>query len=223
MVATLDGGVTGPDGRSRSISSDTDRVILGELRRLSDAILVGASTVRLEPYGPVRVREDAAEARESLGLAAAPRLVIVSGSLDLPWTAPMFADSTLRPLVVTTEASDGDARRVAQEHAELLILEGDRLNPKTLIERLVAMGLHRLVCEGGPGLLGALAGAGVVDEVDLALSPHLAGGTRPAGGAPLTDPEVFALEHVITDGSFLFTRYVARRSASDTPSVRVTA
>jgi hypothetical protein len=70
--------------------------------------------------------------------------------------------------------------------------------------------------------VGALAGAGVIDEVDLALSPHLAGGSRPSGGAILSDPEVFALEHVITDGSFLFTRYVARHAASDTSSVRVT-
>ena len=54
MVMTLDGAVAGADGRSGSISSTTDREVLAEVRRLSDAILVGAATVRVEPYGPLR-------------------------------------------------------------------------------------------------------------------------------------------------------------------------
>ena len=130
MVMTLDGAVAGADGRSGSISSKTDREVLAEVRRLSDAILVGAATVRAEPYAPLRARPEAAAERASLGLAPAPVIVVVSRSLDLPWDAPMFGASTVRPMVVTTESAGKEGRRVAREHADLLVLPGDRVEPQ---------------------------------------------------------------------------------------------
>lgn len=216
MVMTLDGAVAGADGRSGSISSKTDREVLAEVRRLSDAILVGAATVRAEPYGPLRARPEAAAERASLGLAPAPVLVVVSRSLDLPWEAPMFGASTVRPVVVTTESSGQEGLRAAREHADLLVLPGDRVEPRALLDRLAGAGLGRLVCEGGPGLVSVLAAGGAVDEVDLSISPLLSGGGRPPGGPSLPDPAAFVLRHVLTDGAFLFNRYVSReRAGSD--------
>jgi riboflavin-specific deaminase-like protein len=213
MVMTLDGAVAGADGRSRSISSQTDREVLLEVRRLSDAILVGASTVRAEPYAPLRARPDAAAERASLGLAPAPVIVVVSASLDLPWDAPMFGASTVRPMVVTTESAGEEGRRAARRHADLLVLPGDHVEPRDLLDRMAQAGLRRLVCEGGPGLVSTLAAGGVVDEVDLSISPLLSGGVRPPGGPPLPEPAGFALRHVLTDGEFLFNRYVALERA----------
>jgi len=209
MVMTLDGAVAGADGRSRSISSQTDREVLGEVRRLSDAIVVGATTVRAEPYAPILARPEAVAERSSLGLAPAPVIVVVSASLDLPWDASMFRESTVRPLVVTTESAGEDARRTAREHADLVVLPGDRIEARVLVEHLAGLGLRRLVCEGGPGLVATLAAGGVIDEVDLSLSPLLSGSRRPSGGPPLPDPAGFALRHVLSDGAFLFNCYVS--------------
>ena len=171
MVMTLDGAVAGADGRSGSISSKTDREVLSEVRRLSDAILVGAATVRAEPYAPLRARPEAASERASLGLAPAPVIVVVSRSLDLPWDAPMFGASAVRPMVVTAGSAGEQGRRDAREHADLLVLPGDHVEPRVLLDRLAPAGLRRLVCEGGPGLVSTLTAGGVVDEVDLSLSP----------------------------------------------------
>ena len=87
------------------------------------------------------------------------------------------------------------------------------MEPRALLDRLAAAGLRRLVCEGGPGLVSTLAAGGVVDEVDLAISPLLSGGGRPPGGPSLPDPAGFALRHVLTDGAFLFNRYVSLERA----------
>lgn len=213
MVMTIDGAVAGPDGRSRSISSATDREVLNEVRRLAGAILVGASTVRAEPYAPMLARPEATAERASLGLDVAPVIVVVSASLDLPWDAPMFAESAVRPLVVTVESADHDAQRRAREHSELLVLPGDRIQARVLVDRLSQAGLRRLVCEGGPGLVRTLATGGVVDEVDLSVSPLLCAGQRPSGGLECPDPAGFELRHVLSDGAFLFTRYVSLERA----------
>jgi riboflavin biosynthesis pyrimidine reductase len=67
MVSTLDGAVTGADGRSGSINDAADKVVFDLLRGLADAIVVGAGTARTEGYRG----------------AVAP-LVVVSGRGEVP-------------------------------------------------------------------------------------------------------------------------------------------
>lgn len=217
MLRTLDGGVAGADGRSRSISSDVDRAVLAEIRRLSDAIVSGAGTIRTEPYGPMLARPDAAAERRDLGLAPAPVIVVVSGSLDLPWDAPMFTASSHRPIVVTTSVSAAEDRRRAAQVCDLVVVDDDRVRPTTLVAALKDRGLRRLVVEGGPGLVASLTAADVVDEVDLTLSPML-GASSPSAHAASTLLARFELRHCLADAGFLFTRYVNARGVADEPA-----
>lgn len=209
MLRTLDGGVAGPDSRSGSVSSAADRQILAEVRRLADAVVIGAGTLRVERYGPMRPRPDAVAERRSLGLADAPVLVVVTASLDLPWPDPVFTESARPPLVVTTETAPAPAGSV---RAELVRLPGPRVGAGALIAALHQRGLTRLVCEGGPGLLGELTAAGLVDEVDLTLSPLApAYGPGPGDAGPgVADPAGFELAQLLEHESFLFARYLRR-------------
>lgn len=210
MLRALDGGVAGPDNRSRSVSSDRDRDVLSEVRRLADAVVVGAGTLRIERYGPMRVREDAVAERRSSGLADAPVLVVVSGSLDLPWDEPVFSESAIRPIVVTAEAADEGAVRRAAERVDLVRLPGGRVGAADLVSTLHERGLRRLVCEGGPGLLRDFAAEGRIDEVDLTVAPLAptygpGAGDAEAGAPP---PHGFELVQLVEHESFLFARYV---------------
>ena len=53
FVMTLDAAAAGADGRSGSISGPADLEVLLAVRRWSDAVVVGAATMRLERYKPV--------------------------------------------------------------------------------------------------------------------------------------------------------------------------
>jgi riboflavin-specific deaminase-like protein len=213
MLRALDGGVAGADGRSRSISSHADRSVLGEIRRLCDAIVVGATTLREEPYGPILARPDSVAERQLLGLSPAPVLVTVSASLDLPWDEPVFSGSERRPIVATAEGADESALRTAREHAEVVVLPGRRITARDLVAALHDRGLDRLVCEGGPGLLASFAAEGLVDEVDLTISPTMP--TRVVGGHPPAlpgeGPHRFDLAGLLLHDSFLFARYLRVR------------
>ena len=211
MLRALDGGVAGPDGRSRSISSAIDREVLGEVRRLCDAVVVGATTVRQEPYGPMEAAPEAAEERRSLGLSEAPVLVVVSGSLDLPWSEDMFGRSFHTPIVATTEAAPDEAMQEARKHAELLVLPGDHLEAADLVAALHARGLRRLVCEGGPGLLAAFAADDVVDEVDLTVAPLMPSTVIGSSPGDLATLSGFSLGGLLLHDSFLFARYLRDR------------
>jgi riboflavin biosynthesis pyrimidine reductase len=63
--------------------------------------------------------------------------------------------------------------------------------------------------EGGAMLNGALAAADLIDELNLTVSPLLAGGNGPrVTGGTAQMARRMRLAHVLEDDDFLFTRYV---------------
>jgi riboflavin biosynthesis pyrimidine reductase len=181
---------------------------MAQVRRYCDAIVVGASTFRAERYRPQRPPSQIQQERQTLGLHPAPRLVLVSLSLDLPWEEAAFRESTVAPLVVTAGTCEPAALQAARRHAEVAVLPGARVDVADLIRSLEDRGLNRVLCEGGPHLLAQLAGAGVLDELDLAVSPLMGGGGQIVLGEPDLAPARFHLVQVLTAEGFLFTRYL---------------
>ena len=195
FVMSLDGAPAGADGRSGSISGPADRRVLGAVRRWSDAVVVGASTMRIERYNPMRVSEAVAAERLAAGQQAAPRLVIVSASLDLPWSDPAYAESMVPPLIVTVASAPPAAVARVPSTCELLVAPGEKVDPVWLREQLIDRGMQRIVCEGGRALLADFARAGAVDEWALTVS-----GVMPAGA--------FAPVLARCEDEFVFTRFV---------------
>jgi riboflavin biosynthesis pyrimidine reductase len=137
-------------------------------------------------------------------------MVIVSGSLDLDPAHPLFAEAPVRPIVLTHRAAP--AARLAAV-ADVIAVGGTRVDLAAGIAELHARGAAELLCEGGPGLLGALIAADQVTELCLTVSPLLVGGGpgRIATGAPGT-PRRMGLRHVLAREDMLFLRYARQGS-----------
>ena len=210
FVTSLDGAVTGADGRSGSIGNKADRRVFGILRALSDVVLVGAGTARAEGYHPVRVRSDWRGLRERLGLAPAPVLARVTASLELPPTVldPLEGSGPL--LVITCGGADPERVAAARDQlgADAVVQVGrDRIDVADALEELGARGLRRVLLEGGPRLMSDVVGCGLLDELCLTLSPVLVGGNAPrvVGGAPVD--QGMRLAHVLESDGVLLTRW----------------
>lgn len=210
MVSTLDGAAQ-HDGRSQPISSATDMRVFGTLRGIADAVVVGAETVRQEGYRPARAREAFAERRAAAGQAAAPAIAIVTASLDLDFTLPLFAEPLVPTLVVTGAAAPAERIAAAEKAGAVVVTagEGAGAEPRRVVRALAERGLTRLLTEGGPRLLGQFVAAGALDELCLTVSPMVAAGDaqRIAGGPSMAVPERFELASVLEEAGFLFTRY----------------
>ncbi|MGB8020814.1 MAG: pyrimidine reductase family protein [Candidatus Nanopelagicales bacterium] len=211
MVMTLDGSVTGPDGLSGSISSPTDRAVFSAVRSLADAYLVGSQTVRVEGYRPVRARPAAQAERRRRGQRAAPTLAIVTGTCRFDWASVRFPESDEPPILLTVESCDPGARADAAAHGcQVVVVGEDRVDVARAIGALGGRGLTRVACEGGPDLLRQLVRGGLLDEVDLTLSPTLV--AAPARGS--LGPAVLTrmrLHQLVEDDGYLFGRYVRDR------------
>jgi riboflavin-specific deaminase-like protein len=190
MVTSVDGAVA-VDGSSGALGGEADRRAFLRLRDACDAIVVGAGTARAEDYGPPRAAEQRAAARRARGLAAAPQLLVVTGSLELDPRARLFTaerdPGVPRPIVVTHGAAPEEGRRRLAEVADVVTFGATRVDLGALLVWCRSRGLDRVLCEGGPRLNGTFAAAGLVDEVFVTIAPVLAGGEagRIVAGPPL--------------------------------------
>jgi 5-amino-6-(5-phosphoribosylamino)uracil reductase len=210
MVSTLDGAAQ-HDGRSQPISSAADMRIFGTLRALADVVVVGAETVRREGYRPARAREDFTALREAAGQGPAPAIAVVTASLDLDFSLPLFT-SPLVPTLVLTGAAAPPERVAAAERAGARVLtagDGAGVDPARAVRALADAGHTRLLTEGGPRLLGQMVAADVLDELCLTVSPMLTAGDaqRIAGGPTVAVPHRFTLSCLLEEDGFLFSRY----------------
>ncbi|RIQ34761.1 pyrimidine reductase family protein [Jiangella rhizosphaerae] len=195
MVTSLDGATQGHDGRSRTVSSPPDRVVLSLLRRLCDVIIAGAGTVRAERYGPVD-----------------RPIAVVSRSLQFDPEAPLFAEATHRTIVITLESAPADRRARLAAVADVILAGGDELDVAAARQALADRGLTRQLCEGGAHLLAHIVAAEALDELCYTLTPRMVGGhSARLLETPLPLESDWTLGHLIEDESTLFTRWVARR------------
>ena len=183
FVSSIDGVVaTTPRESSGSIISGKywgDRFVMGLLRAVADAVIVGAGTLNSTPkhaWTAPHVFPDLADdfdsLRRDLGLAPEPRLVVVtaSGHVDASHTA-IQAGAT----VVTTEEAAPRLTRELPSSCEVWPLGSGAVDLGAAIDRLHEDGMRTLLTEGGPTLLGSLISAKLLNEVFLTVSPLLAG------------------------------------------------
>ena len=217
MLATADGAAVSPTGRSGGISSAGDRLLFGTIRGMADVILVGAQTIRQEGYSPMKPRRELEARRVEAEQDPVPRLAIVSRSGDLNTASPLFTDSADPPVVFLPQAVADDQRDRLSQVAEVVVLGSASVPLDQAVAHLETLGLKRIVCEGGPTLLGELASHGLVDELCLTITPLLSGGSysqdhavpRILDGTVLLDsPKELHLVHVLEDSGTLFLRYV---------------
>ncbi|MEV8030693.1 pyrimidine reductase family protein [Streptomyces sp. NPDC086182] len=210
MVSTLDGAAQ-HEGRSQPISNATDMRIFGVLRGLADVVVVGAETVRQEGYRPARAREAFAALREAAGQGPAPAIAVVTASLDLDFSLPLFTSPLVPTLVLTGATAAPDRIAAAERAGARVVIAGDGagIDPARAVRALGDLGCTRLLTEGGPRLLGQLVAAGVLDEMCLTLAPMLAAGAaqRIAGGPRLQVPQRFELASLLEEAGFLYGRY----------------
>jgi riboflavin-specific deaminase-like protein len=211
--ATTADGRAAVDGRSGPIGDEGDRELFRRLRTQVDALLVGTNTLRIERYGRAVRQPELREAREAIGLAPEPLLATVSRSGELPTDIPLFEEPDARVVIFTT--ADCPEPTAAAAQVELVRLDPGELTLTSALRHLRAHhDVRALLCEGGPTLMGALLGEGLVDELFLTLAPKLAGGgTAPTltSGPALPDPAEMELVWALEREGSLYLRYGLNR------------
>jgi riboflavin biosynthesis pyrimidine reductase len=195
FVSSVDGAVS-VDGRSAGLGSPADKKIYLLGRELSDVVLVGAGTVLIEGYRGAR-------RAEPLPIA------VVTARGTLTPDLPLFTDTSVPPIVITCAAA-----QLPPLPAEVIVAGDTEVDLPVAVSELAARGLRRINLEGGPRLFGSMIAEGLVDAVNLTVSPLLAVGdsSRIAHGQVIP-PVDMALASVLKADDVLLLRYQRRNSS----------
>jgi len=217
MVASVDGAAS-LDGRSGGLSGPADRMVFTVLRSLADVILVGAGTARTERYRPAQ----AAGLWQQLRPAGTPppAIALATARLTIDPDGQLItgAAAGAETIVITTADAPPDRKAALAKHARIIEAGHHHVDVVAAVTELRSLGYARILCEGGPSLLGQLATAGLIDELCLTTSPLLATGRAGRILSPSTTgtPDAAAadvsrqlsLAHLLADENFLFSRYL---------------
>lgn len=212
MVCSADGRAT-LAGRSGGLSSPADRELFHALRLASDAVLVGAGTVREERYGRLVGDPGARRLRAQRGLTEEPLACIVSASLRIDPTIGLLASPGSRVVLLTP--GDGELEGAAAQVSYIRRgRDGDCELSAALAELRERFAVRLLLCEGGPHLGAELVARGLLDELYLSVSPMLLGGDQPGAanlrilaGPALEPPAQLELLGAASAESHVFLRY----------------
>ena len=211
MVASVDGAIA-IDGLSGGLGGEGDSLVFRAIRASCDWIVAASGTVRAERYRIPRTSPEVAARRRAAGRTDAPRLAVVTGSVDLDPDLPLFADRPAdapRALVITGANPPEAAMARIGELADWCHLDTERPTPAGIVDALAQRGAEVVLVEGGPSFNGQMVDAGLIDELCLSISPHLVGGPSPriVNRSTTTVPADLRLERVLEHESALFLRY----------------
>lgn len=173
VATSLDGYIDDASADRLLLSNSADFDLVDQLRADSDAILVGARTLRVDNPRLLVNSAERRAARVAAGRSEYPLKVTVTASGDLD-PALRFWHTGGDRLVYTGDAGLVTARAQVGMFAEVVSL-GPVPEPAVLLDDLAGRGVGQLMVEGGTGMHTWFLTAGLVDEIRLAVAPLLVG------------------------------------------------
>jgi riboflavin-specific deaminase-like protein len=187
---SADGYIDDAGGQALSLSDAADWDRVDELRATSDAIMVGARTIRTDNPRLLVKSPALQQRRVAAGLPPHPLRVTVTATGDLDLQARFFGAEPVPPLVYAPETVATRVRGALSPPAVVVATPAvsGRADMAWLLGDLAARGIGRLMVEGGATVLAQFLAAGLADEFQLAVAPVFVADPRAprllAGGGP---------------------------------------
>lgn len=203
IAQTADGYIAAPNGDFRWITGLESRTRVHQWRSRYDAVMVGRNTVDLD--------NPSLTVRHTKGRQ--PYRVVIDGPFELSRNLNLFSDQYEEKTIIIThnrEQTENDTDPMLKmmqpnyfRGKVLLVPEKEgHSNLKAAMKELGSEGVTSLLVEGGQALSTAMLKEGLVDKLELFISPKiLGGGTRSVFGLGIN-----RMEEIITFRSIEWTR-----------------
>jgi riboflavin-specific deaminase-like protein len=172
IAQSIDGRIATASGASHWISGPADILHTHRLRALSDAVVVGAGTVRAD--------DPQLTTREVEG--ASPVRVVIDTNRRLDDRYRVFRESPQTLLFCAQDAMGPS--RLGRASVLPLPRSGEGIDIAFLIAALAERGLRRIFVEGGGITISRFLAAGALDRLHVSIAPLLLGSGIPAFTLP---------------------------------------
>lgn len=167
---SLDGRIATETGHSQWINGAPALQHLHRLRALTQAVIVGAGTVRCDDPR-LTVRHCAGEN---------PARVVIDPRGTIGPDASVWADCGARRIVFGGSPS-------LSSGVERIPVRPGEVSPRIILDALAERGLRRVLIEGGADTLGRFLAAGAVDGLHLLIGPMIIGSGKPGISLPVIE------------------------------------
>lgn len=230
FVSTLDGVVSlqvkgHAGGGDISGFSGQDRMVMGLLRAVADAVIVGSGTLAADPehlWTPQAIcpelADDYRRLAKAMGKLRAALNVIVSAKGTVNLRLPVFTSGKVAAMIITTQrgAKQLSRRRPPDTVRIHAVRRSGEISAAEILRAVSrAIAGKRILVEGGPRLLATFYKERLIDEQFLSLAPQLSG--REIGDARMSlvmgktfaprDPRWGRLTDARQGSRLLFLRY----------------
>ncbi len=174
---SIDGYLGSAAPRRLELSNDADFDRVDAVRASSDAILVGAATVRIDNPRLLVRSQERRDARAARGLPPSPMKVTVTERMELDSGADFFTAGDSEKLVYCATPRVVEAR--SRLGTVATVVDGGRtVKMRRLTEDLGERGVGQLMVEGGGTVHTQFLADDLVDELQLVVAPVFVGDSR---------------------------------------------
>jgi riboflavin-specific deaminase-like protein len=176
LATSLDGKIATASREFFALGTPEDRRVMQVLRKKSDVVFFGASTLRAfrKPcivYGP-----------EARGLRKQPANAVLSSTLEgLSPDWPFFKSSAFERILFVSAAAPKARLARFEDSCEIVVLKKatPRLSTaRQCLQALEQRGYRKVLVEGGGGVMWDFCRENLIDEYYVTLTPRILGGTE---------------------------------------------
>lgn len=171
VAQSLNGYISGPEGKRITISSEEDLERVHKLRSDVDAILVGANTV-IKDNPDLKVREKFRKGKTQ------PIRVVLDSKLRIPENSRIL-DGSSRTIIFT------ENHEKSLPGAEMILFDKGTMTITNILEKLSEHRIGKILVEGGRTVINQFINSGFINEFYIYIGDIIIGGN----GTPLFDLE----------------------------------
>jgi 2,5-diamino-6-(ribosylamino)-4(3H)-pyrimidinone 5'-phosphate reductase len=191
IAMSADGKISTRERRQVRISGEQDFTRVDRLKARCDAVMVGIGTVLADDPSLTVKSEECRHYRRKQGWDDHPVRIVVDSAARTPPGASILNKGDGKRVVAVSKRADALKISELEKKATVIVAGEDEVDLCTLINELGAMGIHRIMVEGGGTLIAGLIEEGLVHEIYTFIGNIIIGGKD----APtFTDGEGFVLE-----------------------------
>ena len=191
IAMSADGKISTRERRQVRISGAQDFTRVDRLKAGCDAVMVGIGTVLADDPSLTVKSEECRKYRRKQGWDDHPVRIVVDSTGRIPPDASILHKGEGKRVVAVSRRADATKISLLGKKATVIIAGEDEVDLCALMNELGAMGIHRVLVEGGGTLIAGLIEAGLVNEIYTFIGNIIIGGKD----APtFTEGEGFILE-----------------------------
>jgi 2,5-diamino-6-(ribosylamino)-4(3H)-pyrimidinone 5'-phosphate reductase len=191
IAMSADGKISTRERRQVRISGAQDFARVDRLKAACDAVMVGIGTVLADDPSLTIKSEECRRYRRKQGWDDHPVRIVIDSSGRISPEASILNKGEGKRVVVVSKRADASTISLLERKATLIVAGEDEVDLQVLMNELGAMGIHRVLVEGGGTLIAGLIKEGLVNEIYTFIGNIIIGGKD----APtFSDGEGFILE-----------------------------